>query len=244
MLSGDAADIVNDVKEGPVDQTTQAQLTQKWMGTAPKGAATPQVSGETDSAGEMWDGAIHSEKRSKTTDGRWRRKRGAGPGPRTRAAHHDTPSVQADSHATPEVVGSLESPPEVRPLAEATVTTFVGVLTMIGGPGWKAESQEMEGMVNAWEAYYRVRGVRELPPELMLAMVMGTYIGTRAMDDTNMEGFRKVASRFTRSRNIPNARPDSGSNGAGQINVTPTARERVSRTQRADGALHDSPERL
>ena len=115
---------------------------------------------------------------------------------------------------------------------------------MIGGPGWKAESQEHAGMVNAWEAYYRARGIRDLPPEIMLCMVMGTYIGTRAVDEANTEGFRKVAERFTRKRMIPNARPDSGANRAGQVHVAPTPLPRVPITPGSDGVLHDSPERL
>lgn len=244
-LASDVADVVQDVKEGPVDpvpQVTSEQQQAATMAWVNGGTSAPaaQVSGDTDSAGEVWDGSVHSEKRSKTSDGRWRRKRGAGASPR-RTLRHDTPMGTANGV---EPITPLDAAPEIRPLAEATVVTFTGMLTMVGGEGWNAESHETSAMINAWENYYRARGIRELPPELMLFAVMGTYIGKRAMREENLEGFQRFAARFTRGRMIPNARPDTRQNGSRQVDVAASPIAGVSRQPRTDGVLHDSPERL
>jgi hypothetical protein len=248
-LASDVVDIVDQVKGGPVDPISPAdtqRLANAWMGVKEggKSGAAPTQSGERDSAGEIYDPALHSATKAKTSDGRWRRRRGAGSAPRPKVLH-SVPHEAATPSGADGRTDALDSPApvEIRPLALATVATLTGSLVMLGGKGWSATSDEMEGMVNAWEAYYRARGVREMPPEVMLAATMGTYVMVRVSDPVNTAPFRAIYERIMQ-RSIPRARPNPRSNGAGQVNVAPGVVAPVPNTPGSDNLLYDRPERV
>lgn len=67
-------------------------------------------------------------------------------------------------------------------LATLTVANIETLGQMIGGERWKYRKQpldERETLTEAWEGYYRARGIRDLPPEWGLVAAMALYAGPR-----------------------------------------------------------------
>ena len=244
-LAADAADIVDEVQSAPVDPVSPQTIAEIQGQQSGGGNATQ--SGERDAAGEVWNPEIHAATKARTADGRWRRRRGAGAGPRT--VRHTQPHAQGTTNGVNLTVDPSFSPPELKPLAQATVTTLVGALVIAAGPGWKTNPDEFEAMSNAWESFYRAKGITDVPPALMLASTMGMYAISRMANPENLAPLRAIYARVTQRnlppmRSVPDARPDIGTNGSGKVHVAPLAGETLSSAANPDNLLYDRPERL
>jgi hypothetical protein len=105
---------------------------------------------------------------------------------------------------------------DFKPLAIVTVETLTGLASMLLGEDWKPEIRdgvdERVELVKAWEAYYRAKGVSELPPEAMLALTMGGYVLPRLQRESMKAKLAKLAKRWGFKR----AQPIHGPDGLGE----------------------------
>lgn len=135
----------------------------------------PQSSGETDSAGTVYDPNIHSPNRTKNTNGTWRRKPGAKNAPIIVAP--DDQRRQGCRKAAEEIVGQ-----------------FLVLAIAIGGEEWKPidELNEREGMIGAWEQYFYDHGIVKMPSWIAIVIVTGGYAAIRCTMPKTQERFKKI----------------------------------------------------
>jgi hypothetical protein len=111
-----------------------------------------------------------------------------------------------------------ESAPDFKAISAVTVDTITGLCQMLLGEEWRPGTSdgvdERAHMVAAWEAYYRAKGIREVPPGLLLALVMGGYALPRLQKPTTREKLSGLGSRlrarWSRRKGNGDARPHSG----------------------------------
>ena len=113
--------------------------------------------------------------------------------------------------------------------ALATATTITTVAAVLGGEDWQPAPHETSALSAAFERYYRVRGLREVPPEVSIATALLAYGAVRLQRPAVKErvgarliGLRtwwaeRVARRAT--RRAPNARPNPGPDRNGEIHA-------------------------
>lgn len=90
---------------------------------------------------------------------------------------------------------------------------FFSLCTVIGGPDWQPESSEKTAMEQAWAGYFEARGIQQLSPELMLAIVIAGYSGKRLMMPTTQSRLKTIWNR------IRNARANRGNYNQWQNNT-------------------------
>ena len=145
-------------------------------------------SGLVDAQGRAFDPALHetdpatSEPRL-TTTGKLRLKRGRGgvsakvPTSGFKVGATSGPTVPGPSGA--QVLAERNAKIESTALITAEMIFMCGKL--IGGEEWEPKVDKSTGlnerdiMKSAWAEYYRARGIIDLPPELMLAVAVGSY---------------------------------------------------------------------
>lgn len=111
-----------------------------------------------------------------------------------------------------------------RSTAAVTVQSFASVATMLGGETWEPSAIEKAQLTDAWAEYYRVRGIRDVPPEVMLGAVMGSWaFGTPERRDQLRGVAARLQARLIARRNKPDARTHYGPNSGGQEHVMPAA---------------------
>lgn len=112
----------------------------------------------------------------------------------------DAPPRREGERSSAPGASQMPSSPEAdamyRTSAEVTVTTYVGIMSTIG-EHWRAGSEEWQQQVEAWERYYRVRGIVDLPPEIMIAVALANYaLGTEARRDDMRAVRDRAMTRF------------------------------------------------
>lgn len=97
----------------------------------------------------------------------------------------------------PAVTAAAPPPLSPREAAETTVATLVTVGRSVGGDEWEPDNdQERENVTRGFERYYAIRGTPQLPPELVLAAVVGEYVGKRVKRPRTAEWLRATAARL------------------------------------------------
>lgn len=247
-LTADAADVVASILRAPI---------------APQSAApSAQASAEQDAAGVPFNPRLHTG--HKTTKGLWRRKTRAGraepaatgtASPAPRRIGSPPPDAQAPLGAAPFGVGGPgDSDLAFRTTALVTVSSLTGALTMVAGPAWKASKDEHDGMVEAWTAYFKARGISDVPPEILLAMAMSGYVFKRITLEQVMAAGGQLTRRFRRSplpgpatplRVVPRdediAPTGFGSDGDGEVHAAQAPSAGVPAPGGLRGGLHDYP---
>lgn len=105
-----------------------------------------------------------------------------------------------------------------RSTAQVTVQSFASLASMFGGEIWEPSDAERVQLTDAWAEYYRVRGIRDVPPEIMLAAVMGGWaLGTPDRRAQLASATTRLKGRFVR------ARSHRRSNGGGEIDPGPAS---------------------
>ncbi len=162
----------------------------------PKNAAPPGVA--TDKHGNIFDADIHCTNPDGTPKlmgtghlvmkNRYKAKlKAAGKlgAPRTSTFKAPDPAKPgAPTEGGPMSKGStpdLELEAKIASTAQVTSELIFTVGQAVGGEEWQPKLDKKNGidersaMVNAWAAYYRARGIADLPPEVMLAVALGSY---------------------------------------------------------------------
>lgn len=138
------------------------------------------------------------------------------------------PTAQARSIVPPAVdqIKATAGAPaaDYRGVAVLTVANIVSLCTILMGKQWQAPDPEVEAMCQAWEAYYRKKGISEVSPEAMLALAMSGYALPRMIHEDTRSRVKRAGGRmrawFKKRRpkpapEDPDARPDPGPNGVG-----------------------------
>lgn len=141
------------------------------------------ATGKTDPQGRAFDPALHEvdpvtgEPRLSTT-GKLRCKRGRG-------AKGAIASGFKTAPAGAKVDNSAQTAAEKAAKIDSTATVVTEMIFMggklIGGEEWEPRVDKASGtderavMKGAWAEYFRVRGIVDVPPEVMLVMAVGSY---------------------------------------------------------------------
>lgn len=138
-------------------------------------ARAAQDATPTDAGGATFDPTVHMADASGspilTKNGHLRRKPGRKKG--SAAPRSSTPPPPD------QVLRERAESERYRTTAQVTVDSIVGLSVMTAGEHWTPEPAHRGAMVDAWTDYYRVRGIRDLPPEITIAVVMGAWaLGT------------------------------------------------------------------
>lgn len=172
QLLADAADVVDSILQAPVAAVPSAQ-----------GAGTHADA--DDRTPDAHRGRSAGKGRGRKSTGSTGRKgrESAAPSGRTRAAEARTLSG-APIGGPPGTSGTADAPGadggvDYSTLARVTVVSLTSGLRMAFGEHWNANGPETDAMVDAWAAYFRARGIRDVPPEVMLAGAMTAYVGPR-----------------------------------------------------------------
>lgn len=172
---------------------------------------TTQVINEIDSAGNQWDDTIYQKAKDGSPkinkDGTFKKRPIRG--------------LKIDDGAT----SSIEGAPSKEAVATGLVFTqaFFSTFIMIGGPAFQPIQQEFDAMNMAFVKYCEVKGVGDLPPEMMLLMVASTYAGPRLMQPEIRTKIYNVYKYYIKGERPvepnPNAQSDSGDYNIRQNNT-------------------------
>lgn len=89
-------------------------------------------------------------------------------------------------------------------MGSVMASCFFSLCTVIGGPDWQPESSEKLAMEQAWAGYFEARGIQQLSPELMLAIVIAGYSGKRLMMPTTQSRLKTIWGRIRARTNRGN----------------------------------------
>lgn len=110
------------------------------------------------------------------------------------------------------VVDVAEPEPASAPLyaemGNVMAVTITSSCTMLLGPEWKPEQQEIDGLTAAWAKYFEASGISEFPPWLMLAMVHVSYAGKRLTMPETKSRLRQFIDRIRKRRAYVNSGND------------------------------------
>lgn len=86
--------------------------------------------------------------------------------------------------------------PRIRSTAEVTVGMISLAFAFAGGEHWQTSESERENLVQAWCGYYAIRGMVDLPPEVVLITAYGGWIASnpKRVDDA-VSGIRSALAR-------------------------------------------------
>lgn len=146
----------------------------------PSGSATP-VKGSTDERGRRFDPELHKAgpdgKPLINSKGYITMKRG---GAAQKAAKGQSFAKVPEPGAVPQsqkkAAAAVELDAKIDSTAEVSAYMVITAAQMIGGEEFKPESGEADAMKSAFANYYRVRGIVDMPPELILAVSLGGYV--------------------------------------------------------------------
>jgi hypothetical protein len=148
---------------------------------------TPSISGDTDSAGEKWDPAKHSKKKTKNAAGRWHAKNGRRPNTAGASAPAQDPaqvSVVGDSPGQQFLPGFAPAVDRFDAAAELYTQTGYAILgALFKAPDeWRPDSDgEHASLKSAVAAYLRHKQTEDLPPGMALALGLGSFVVPRLM---------------------------------------------------------------
>lgn len=157
-----------------------------------------------DAAGAVFDPALHAKSRdgspSFTADGKFRRRRGVG-------SAVVPPQIQAQQDE--------ETKRRKARMAAGGITEIIfKVGETIGGPDWRPikvdtgpqQMDERAEMVEAWAAYCYAKDINDVPPGIMLGLVLSQYTLSRLTTTGTQERFkeygglaRKIGAAFQRA---------------------------------------------
>ena len=200
------------------------------IGSAPvTGAATPDTAAdvERDRDGVPFDPARHQKRRKK--DGTWKAKPSepaktpkAAPRPRSAAGAGPLHETVSGSYLPPQEPGDTAPPPDYRATARVMAASLMSPLAMLLGQEWLADREELEVLTDAWEGYFRARGIVEMPPEMMLALAYSGYVGKRlAQEKPRARASAVVGGLWGGIKGWWRARREPKLERAGRITVEP-----------------------
>lgn len=111
--------------------------------------------GAMSTGNDSYDPTIHTYPPKETAAGKWRRQGGRGKG------------------ATAKTEGPING--DYRKQAQQTALLYANINRAIMGDGAEVVKEEIVPMTDAWENYYMVNGLREVPPWLQVALSSGMY---------------------------------------------------------------------
>lgn len=159
---------------------------QEEVGEREAEAAQAPVKGKTDERGRPFDPAIHETGPDggpiigkKTGYIRMRRGGASGAAKPSRsrvniASAADSVTASLDAGRNADVIKE-----KIASSAAVSAETIFILGQTIGGPEFAPEAAEREGLVAAWTHYYTVRGIVDIPPEVMIAVALGGYVMKR-----------------------------------------------------------------
>ena len=152
---------------------------------APDVGAPPPDDALLDSAGTVFDPAVHATTRdgspSYTKSGRFRKVRK----PKGSAANDETPEDR-----------------RYRTAAEGTVAAIELLATMVGGDAFayikdrKSGIDEKASGIDAFAAWYESRGIEDFPPGIVVAIWAITYCAPRFAHQPVRDRFKKIGSKL------------------------------------------------
>ena len=152
---------------------------------APDVGAPPPDDALLDSAGTVFDPAVHATTRdgtpSYTKSGRFRKVRK----PKGTAANDESPEDR-----------------RYRTAAEGTVAAIEMLATMVGGEAFayikdrKAGIDERASGIDAFSAWYESRGIEDFPPGIVVAIWAITYCAPRFAHQPVRDRFKKIGSKL------------------------------------------------
>lgn len=145
------------------------------------------IKGKTDDLGREFDPKMHEGATVLNREGYLKKRPGRGSAaPR---AASSAPSGQGAAGGQSKLnLGSAPAGPDKKTQAaeelDAKIQSTAAVSAMmiftvgqlVGGPEFKPEDSEAQAMTGAFTEYYRVRGIVDLPPEVMLATAVVGYV--------------------------------------------------------------------
>lgn len=142
--------------------------------------AGPTGEAQADSAGEAWNPAIHSTGADgsgiKTAKGTWRRRRGAGAGPRRQSQvvrpADNSSTLQAEANSAALIA-------QARAAGAAAAASIFMMGRCFGGEDWAPSADEVTLQTDAWGNYFVAKGVTDFPPGLALSIAVLGYAGPR-----------------------------------------------------------------
>ena len=156
-----------------------------------------------DKNGATFDPEIHQSNPDGTPKLTTKGKLSLKPGNRRKTSTNSAPTASRPSSQSyvPPIGGSGPAPPpqpdqgpDFRQIAQLTVDNELAVMAIAMGSGWRAEATEREALIDAWESYYREKGITEVSPLTMLLMVHSGYAAKRLMapDDETKTRYQAV----------------------------------------------------
>ncbi len=162
-------------------------------GGAQSAAAGSPVKGRTDELGRDFNASIHeidgTGNPAINAKGYLKRKRG-GAGGKPQASASNSFSKSAATGPDPKTAKAVELDAKIASNAQVSAMLFIVAAQMIGGEEMKPDAGEPEQINDAFTAYYRIRGIVDLPPEVVLAVTLGGFVAKR----WNMPIFSKKRS--------------------------------------------------
>lgn len=182
MLTGLAPEMP-DVQSHAVEAAKERLAEQQKVEGQAHPTGSPEK-GKTDDRGRSFDPVIHEHDDGTpriNSRGFIKCRRGGAAKPGFQSAPNQ--SRAADPKAQP--AGATKTPQaemldaKIQATANTSAALVVTLGTLIGGEEFKPENGEMEMLATSFQNYYRIRGVAELPPEVMLAVAIGGYVAPR-----------------------------------------------------------------
>lgn len=244
QLLADAADVVDSILQAPVAAVPSAQ-----------GAGSLTDAGDAGSDARPGRAAGKGRGRKGTgAAGRRARETAASSG-RTRAAEARTLSgAPIGGQGSSDTAGdaSADGGVDYSTLARVTVVSLTSGLRMAFGEHWAANGQETDAMVDAWTAYFRARGIRDVPPEIMLAGAMTAYAGPRLARPESRSAMARAWTWWKERRaqrrgpvgDFGDARAGDRANGNGEDHAAPGTLHRLPSIRDPRGRLDTDPPRV
>lgn len=161
------------------------------------GSEQPQPTPEVDSAGVPFDPEKHLAKRHGRT-GRWMPRRGKGRRKRSNVASPDPARPFVESSEVKTDPESDDDGPDPYSLAAHSACSILYAIGMtIGGDEWKPTKDEHANLSEAWEAYFRAKGFKDIPPGVAVTIATLSYIGPRMRQPKTLS-FLERAAQWTR----------------------------------------------
>lgn len=114
------------------------------------------------------------------------KKRGRRPGQKNRPK---TPSAEALAENAPQIDEALAIS------AMATVDSITSVMTSLVGGEWATPKEERDNLIAVTAAYYKSKGMTDIPPGAMMVIVWGGYCAARFQHENTREKLFGFARR-------------------------------------------------
>ena len=120
-----------------------------------------------------------------------------------------------------EVIMSKATPEQSYAACGTTTAQMTFMLGMVvGGEEWKPSHDESVYMATAWTDYFRAKGIKDLPPGVVVATALISYAGPRLFKPNTQTRIKMAGAKlkaFFNRRKKDATQSDSGNDGIGKI---------------------------